>query len=262
MAGEARNRVKPGDVVVVVETHKGAMPAGSLEKMRAAYALAPTRFTPGSRATACGYATMNFALEQIRRGHRRGARAGQEIFRRQQPAAAQRQGAHLPARHGAGHRNAPGRADHGRPRPDHDGARALARDADPSLGAGQHRQLCGGEILAEAWACTRIILSRELSLDEIAEIRQECPDIELEVFVHGALCIAYSGRCLLSGYFNHRDPNQGTCTNSCRWNYARKGHVTQHGRSRASAWRATSTSTSPGGRQIRLRRLRRCRATR
>lgn len=68
----------------------------------------------------------------------------------------------------------------------------------------------------------RIILSRELSLDEIAEIRQECPDMELEVFVHGALCIAYSGRCLLSGYFNHRDPNQGTCTNSCRWKYDTK----------------------------------------
>jgi putative protease len=72
---------------------------------------------------------------------------------------------------------------------------------------------------------SRIILSRELSLDEIAEIRQECPDIELEVFVHGALCIAYSGRCLLSGYFNHRDPNQGTCTNACRWDY--KMHDTQ-----------------------------------
>jgi putative protease len=66
---------------------------------------------------------------------------------------------------------------------------------------------------------TRVILSRELSLDEIEEIRQQCPDIELEVFVHGALCIAYSGRCLLSGYFNHRDANQGTCTNSCRWDY-------------------------------------------
>ena len=65
----------------------------------------------------------------------------------------------------------------------------------------------------------RIILSRELSLDEIAKIRQECPDMELEVFVHGALCIAYSGRCLLSGYFNRRDPNQGTCTNACRWEY-------------------------------------------
>ena len=66
---------------------------------------------------------------------------------------------------------------------------------------------------------SRIILSRELSLDEVAEIRQQCPDIELEVFVHGALCVAYSGRCLLSGYFNRRDSNQGSCTNSCRWDY-------------------------------------------
>ena len=66
---------------------------------------------------------------------------------------------------------------------------------------------------------TRIILSRELSLDEIAAVRQDCPEMELEVFVHGALCIAYSGRCLLSGYFSHRDPNQGACTNSCRWDY-------------------------------------------
>ncbi|HMT63539.1 MAG TPA: U32 family peptidase, partial [Ottowia sp.] len=62
---------------------------------------------------------------------------------------------------------------------------------------------------------TRIILSRELSLAEVEQIRNECPDMELEVFVHGALCIAYSGRCLLSGYFNRRDPNQGTCTNAC-----------------------------------------------
>ncbi len=65
----------------------------------------------------------------------------------------------------------------------------------------------------------RVILSRELSLDEIESIRQQCPDTEIEVFVHGALCIAYSGRCLLSGYFKHRDPNQGACTNSCRWKY-------------------------------------------
>jgi putative protease len=65
----------------------------------------------------------------------------------------------------------------------------------------------------------RIILSRELSLDQVEQIRQDCPDSELEVFVHGALCIAYSGRCLLSGYFNHRDANQGSCTNACRWDY-------------------------------------------
>ena len=66
---------------------------------------------------------------------------------------------------------------------------------------------------------SRVILSRELSLDQIEAIRQAVPDMELEVFVHGALCIAYSGRCLLSGYFNHRDANQGTCTNACRWEY-------------------------------------------
>lgn len=65
----------------------------------------------------------------------------------------------------------------------------------------------------------RVILSRELSLNEIEEIRMLCPEMELEVFVHGALCIAYSGRCLLSGYMNHRDPNQGSCTNACRWKY-------------------------------------------
>lgn len=66
---------------------------------------------------------------------------------------------------------------------------------------------------------SRVILSRELSLEEIEEIRQQVPDMELEVFVHGALCMAYSGRCLLSGYLNKRDANQGTCTNACRWKY-------------------------------------------
>lgn len=66
---------------------------------------------------------------------------------------------------------------------------------------------------------TRVILSRELSLEEIEEIHEHVPDIELEIFVHGALCMAYSGRCLLSGYINKRDSNQGTCTNACRWEY-------------------------------------------
>ena len=65
----------------------------------------------------------------------------------------------------------------------------------------------------------RIILSRELSIDEISEIKDKVPDIEIESFVHGAICVAYSGRCLLSNYFSHRDPNQGTCAHSCRWDY-------------------------------------------
>lgn len=71
----------------------------------------------------------------------------------------------------------------------------------------------------ESQGLSRVILSRELSLEEIEEIRQQVPGMELEVFVHGALCMAYSGRCLLSGYINRRDPNQGTCTNACRWEY-------------------------------------------
>ena len=66
---------------------------------------------------------------------------------------------------------------------------------------------------------TRVVLSRELSIREIHEIGEAVPEMELEVFVHGALCMAYSGRCLLSGYINKRDSNQGTCTNACRWNY-------------------------------------------
>ncbi|QIO05455.1 prephenate-dependent tRNA uridine(34) hydroxylase TrhP [Acinetobacter shaoyimingii] len=66
---------------------------------------------------------------------------------------------------------------------------------------------------------TRVILSRELSLEEIEEIKNNVPEMEIEVFVHGALCMAYSGRCMLSGYMNKRDANQGACTNACRWEY-------------------------------------------
>ncbi len=65
----------------------------------------------------------------------------------------------------------------------------------------------------------RIILSRELSIKEIKQIRDYCPDLELEVFVHGSICISYSGRCLISNYMSYRDPNQGTCSHSCRWKY-------------------------------------------
>jgi U32 family peptidase len=103
------------------------------------------------------------------------------------------------------------------------GLMMLARETWPDLPI--HLSVQANTVNAASvrfWArngVTRVILSRELSLDEVAEIRQACPDTELEVFVHGALCIAYSGRCLLSGYFNRRDPNQGTCTNSCRWEY-------------------------------------------
>jgi len=66
----------------------------------------------------------------------------------------------------------------------------------------------------------RIILARELSIDEIREIRRNVPeDLELEIFVHGAMCISYSGRCLLSNYMASRDSNRGQCAHPCRWNY-------------------------------------------
>lgn len=67
----------------------------------------------------------------------------------------------------------------------------------------------------------RVILARELSFDEIKEIRQNTPDdLEIECFVHGAMCISYSGRCLLSNYMTHRDANMGACAHPCRWKYA------------------------------------------
>lgn len=67
----------------------------------------------------------------------------------------------------------------------------------------------------------RVVLARELSLDEIAEIRRKIPeDLEIEVFVHGAMCVSFSGRCLLSAYFTDRDANRGACSQPCRWKYA------------------------------------------
>ncbi len=67
----------------------------------------------------------------------------------------------------------------------------------------------------------RVVCARELSLAEIRQIREEVPeDLEVEAFVHGAMCISYSGRCLLSNYFTGRDANRGACTHPCRWKYA------------------------------------------
>ena len=67
---------------------------------------------------------------------------------------------------------------------------------------------------------TRVVTARELSVKEIAEIRKNIPDdLEIETFIHGAMCISYSGRCLLSNYFTGRDANLGACTHPCRWKY-------------------------------------------
>ena len=72
-----------------------------------------------------------------------------------------------------------------------------------------------------ALGAKRVVTARELSLQEIREIREHIPeDMEIETFIHGAMCISYSGRCLLSNYFTGRDANQGACTHPCRWKYA------------------------------------------
>lgn len=69
------------------------------------------------------------------------------------------------------------------------------------------------------YGASRVVLARELSLKEISGIHEKIPGLELETFIHGAMCMAYSGRCLISSYINMRDANHGDCTNACRWNY-------------------------------------------
>ncbi len=71
----------------------------------------------------------------------------------------------------------------------------------------------------QAQGADLVVLAREVSFNELIEIRQKCPDIQLEAFVHGAMCMTYSGRCLLSNFMSERGANQGNCANSCRWNY-------------------------------------------
>ena len=78
---------------------------------------------------------------------------------------------------------------------------------------------------AEFWwklGASRVILARELSLEEISEIHRRLPELELEMFVHGAMCMSYSGRCLISAYLNDRSANQGLCTHPCRWDFSLK----------------------------------------
>ncbi len=77
----------------------------------------------------------------------------------------------------------------------------------------------------ESLGADLIVLAREVSFDELKEIRAKCPDIKLEAFVHGAMCMTYSGRCLLSNYMAERGANQGNCANSCRWNYKIKARL-------------------------------------
>ena len=104
------------------------------------------------------------------------------------------------------------------------GVMSLIKQVEPKLAIHLSTQACASnKYSAKFWAdagAKRIILARELSLAEIKEIRDYLPpEIELEAFVHGAMCISYSGRCLLSNYLTGRDSNRGQCVQACRWEY-------------------------------------------
>ncbi len=194
------------------------LPAGSLEKMRAAYDFGADAVYAGQPRYSLRARNNEFKLEQLQQGIQEAKQRGKKLFVTSNLIA------------------------------NNDKVRTYLRDIEPIIAMQPDGLIMADPglimMVREKWpevpihlsvqanttnyatvkfwqkmGVQRIILSRELSLDEIEKIRQECPDIELEVFVHGALCIAYSGRCLLSGYFNRRDPNQGTCTNACRWDY-------------------------------------------
>lgn len=104
------------------------------------------------------------------------------------------------------------------------GAFSLARQVAPKLPLHISTQAnTTNKYAAKFWqeqGAERVVLARELSLSEIAEIHEYCPGLELEAFVHGAMCVSYSGRCLLSNYFAGRDSNRGECVQACRWKYS------------------------------------------
>ncbi|MCL2698833.1 MAG: U32 family peptidase [Defluviitaleaceae bacterium] len=104
------------------------------------------------------------------------------------------------------------------------GVFALARETVPDMDIHISTQANNtnyrGAAFWQKLGAKRVVLARELSLPEIARINAENPGLELEAFVHGAMCVSYSGRCLLSNYLSGRDANQGDCVQSCRWEYA------------------------------------------
>ena len=205
-------------------THKSPellLPAGSLDKMRAAYDFGADAVYAGQPRYSLRARNNEFRVEQIQQGIEEAHARGKKFFltsnllphndkvrtylRDIEPIIAMRPDALIMA---------------------DPGLIMMVREKWPEVAIHLSVQANTTNFMAvkfwQKMGVQRIILSRELSLAEIEKIRQECPDMEIEVFVHGALCIAYSGRCLLSGYFNRRDSNQGACTNACRWNYATK----------------------------------------
>lgn len=100
-------------------------------------------------------------------------------------------------------------------------AREVCSEIDIHISTQANNTNYGTFLFWQKQGATRVVTARELSLKEIKEIRSKIPDdLEIETFIHGAMCISYSGRCLLSNYFTGRDANQGACTHPCRWKYS------------------------------------------
>lgn len=100
-------------------------------------------------------------------------------------------------------------------------AKEICPEIDIHISTQANNTNYGTYLFWQKMGATRVVSARELSLKEIKEIRNQIPpEMEIETFVHGAMCISYSGRCLLSNYFTGRDANQGACTHPCRWKYA------------------------------------------
>ena len=100
-------------------------------------------------------------------------------------------------------------------------AREVCPEIDIHVSTQANNTNYGTFLFWQKLGASRVVTARELSLKEIREIRAKIPDeLEIETFVHGAMCISYSGRCLLSNYFTGRDANQGACTHPCRWKYS------------------------------------------
>ena len=100
-------------------------------------------------------------------------------------------------------------------------AREILPETDIHISTQANNTNYGTYLFWHSLGAKRVVSARELSLEELKEIRAHIPeDMEIETFVHGAMCISYSGRCLLSNFLTGRDANQGACTHPCRWNYA------------------------------------------
>ncbi|HIS30981.1 MAG TPA: U32 family peptidase [Candidatus Limivivens intestinipullorum] len=100
-------------------------------------------------------------------------------------------------------------------------ARRVCPEIDIHISTQANNTNYGSFLFWHSLGAKRVVSARELSLEELRQIRRRIPDdLEIETFVHGSMCISYSGRCLLSNYFTGRDANRGACTHPCRWNYA------------------------------------------